>query len=238
MLAVFRVASRRLVVDRVFDGHPFAANRTIQALQRRGLVAQQKVARGRFGYQVLMLTGRGRDLVAARLDADGVPPSTAGPQRYWSAGGDPRQLAHDQHVVEAVGADVADALAKGGRVVRVRLESEIRGRLAAAEAAGRAAGGAEKAREARRAEARSLGLRVFAGAVPLPDALVEIEEPDGRRLVHAVEVATGAYTSKQMAQKRSAGFHVFSVPGLADGSRRKSRARLPDEEFPLSWGSR
>ena len=67
MLGVFRVASRRSIVTAIFDGHPFAANPTLGSLVRRGLIVQKKVPRGKSGYQVYMLTGKGRDLVAAGL---------------------------------------------------------------------------------------------------------------------------------------------------------------------------
>ena len=238
LLGVFRVAARRSIVHAVFDGHSFAANRTLASLERRGLIDKKTVPRGKTGYQVYMLTGRGRDLTAVRSQSSPQPGSVAGPQRYWSAGGDPRNLRHDHHVLDAVTAEVADCHPRGARVVRVRLESELRGRLAAADALGRRAGGEQGARDARRKEARQLGLRVFVGAVPLPDAIIEIEESDGSRSVRAVEVGSGHYSSKQLAEKRSAGFRIYRVPGFRTDDGRRRRATLPDEEFPLSWGGR
>ena len=56
LLAQFRTASRKSVVDSCFDGHPFAANRTLTALQERGLVERAKVPRGRTGYFVYHLS--------------------------------------------------------------------------------------------------------------------------------------------------------------------------------------
>ena len=238
MLGVFRVASRRSIVNAVFDGHPFAANRTLASLERRGLLVKQTVPRGKTGYQVFMLSGRGRDLTAVRSQSGPQLSSVAGAQRYWSAGGDSRQLRHDHHLIDAVTAEVADCHPRGARVVRVRLESEIRGRLAAADAIARRAGGPEAAKLARRKEAQQLGLRVFVGGVQLPDALLEIEETDGSRSVRAVEVSSGHYTSKQLADKRSAGFRIYHVPGFRTEGGRRQNARLPDEEFPLSWGGR
>ena len=47
MLGVFRVASRRSIVNAIFDGHPFAANPTLGALVRRGLIVQKKVPEAR-----------------------------------------------------------------------------------------------------------------------------------------------------------------------------------------------
>ena len=65
LLGVFRVAARRSIVNAVFDGHPFAANRTLASLERRGLIDKKTVPRGKTGYQVYMLTGRGRDSKSA-----------------------------------------------------------------------------------------------------------------------------------------------------------------------------
>ena len=124
----------------------------------------------------------------------------------------------------------------GGRVVRVRLESELRGRLAAAESGGRTVGGAEGARKARMGGARggAAGL-CFRG--PVAGSLVELEQADGRRIVRAVEVSTSAYSGKQLRAKRDAQFRVYSIPWFKTGGNRKSRGTLRDEQlFPLSWG--
>lgn len=237
MLGVFRVATRRSVVESCFDGHPFVANRVLADLESKKLIRKREVKHGKRGYQVYTLEGQGRDLLALerlRLDQQ---ESTAGPQRYWSDVGDKRQLRHDHHVFDAVCADSKDVLNRGGRVVRVRLESELRGRLAAAESGGRSVGGAEGARKARMAEARGLGLRVSAAGVPLPDVLVELEDADGRRIVRAVEVSTSAYSGKQVRAKRDAQFRVYSIPSFKTAGNRKASGTLRDEElFPLSWG--
>ena len=237
MLGVFRVATRRSLVESCFDGHPFVANRVLAELEKKKLIRKRQVNHGKRGYQVYTLEARGRDQLAlerSRLDRE---ESTAGPQRYWSDAGDSRQLRHDHHVFDAVCADSRDVLNSGGRVVRVRLESELRGRLAAAESGGRTVGGAEGARKARMAEARVVGLRVSASGVPLPDVLVELEQADGRRIVRAVEVSTSAYSGKQLRAKRDAQFRVYSIPWFKTGGNRKSRGTLRDEQlFPLSWG--
>ena len=92
-----------------------------------------------------------------------------------------RQLEHDHHVFEAVVQDTEDVRGRGGRIRRVRLEAELRGILAAAGESARQNEGKHGAERARRRAAEHVGLRVFAEGVPLPDALVEIEEADGRR---------------------------------------------------------
>ena len=236
-LGMFRVASRRSIADACFDGHPFAANRVMKSLIANGAVVARTVKKGKHGYQVYSLTGAGRDQLAINQRLLEQDQSSAGEQRFCAVGGDARQLRHDHHIFDAVRKDVAPVLNAGGKIVRVRLESELRGRLAAAEAMGRKAAGEPGAREARRKEAVTLGLRVFVRGVPLPDAVVELEEPDGRRVVRSIEVASGHYTSVQIAEKRDAGFRVYGIPGFRSGGGRKGRGTLRGEEtFPLSWG--
>ena len=236
-LGMFRVASRRSIADACFDGHPFAANKVMKSLIADGAVVTRTVPKGKHGYQVYSLSAAGRDRLAASQRLLEQDQSSAGPQRFVSVGGDARQLRHDHHLFDAVRKDVAPILNSGGKIVRVRLESELRGRMAAAEAMGRKEGGEVKAREARRKEAVRLGLRVFVRGVPLPDVVVELEEADGRRVVRSIEVASGHYTSVQIAEKRDAGFRVYGIPGFRSGGGRKGRGTLRGEEtFPLSWG--
>lgn len=237
-LGLFRVVSRKAIVADCFDGHPFAAGRTLASLEKRGIIVKRRVARGKRGYFVFSLSAHGRDLLAQqRAAADAEELSRSGEQRYWAAGGDDRQLRHDHHVYDAVRADVSDAVSRGSRVVRVRLESELRGRLAAAEAIGRRAGGPDRAKEARRREALHVGLHVFVDGAPLPDALVELEHPDGKRVVRAVEVASGHYSPAQLREKREAGFRLYGIPHFRTDGRRQRRGPLNrDDPFPLSWG--
>ena len=242
LLGIYRVLTRRSVVEHCFDGHPFAAGRTLPALVREGLVAVNTVPIGQKGYQVLSLTGAGRDRVALgarkhRRQADEEKDSDA--QRYWMGLADVRQLQHDHHVFEAVMQDTEDVRNRGGRIRRVRLESELRGLLAAAGETARLTEGRPGAERARRLEAVRVGLRVFAEGVPLPDALVEIEDADGTRSVRAIEVVTGNYTKAQVRQKQQAGFRLYALPGFRTESKRRRFGRVHGEDlFPLSWGGR
>ena len=133
--------------------------------------------------------------------------------------------------------DTEEVRSSGGRIRRVRLESELRGLLAAAGETARRSEGAGGAERARRKEAVRIGLPVFAERVPLPDALVEIEEADGSRSVRAIKVVTGSYTGAQVREKEQAGFRLYAIPGfLTDRKRRGFGTMGREESFPLSWG--
>ena len=234
-IGIFRVVARKALVEHCFDGHPFVANKALRQLQREGFVAARRIERGRYGYQVFTLTGKGRDRAAERRRRGAAARSVdSDEQRFWAGLGDLRQLRHDHQVFEAVARDCADVAASGGRVRRVRLESELRGLLAAADDEGRRRGGPAEARRVRAQAASAVGLRVFDEGVPLPDALVEVEERSGRVVTRAVELASGSYTHAQIAEKERAGFRVYGFK--SDRSKRMRALRV--EEFPLSWGGR
>ena len=251
-LGVFRVVSRRSLVDGCYDGHPFAASRVLAGLERRGLIAAHTVepperqprkgprsGRRSRGYQVFTLTGRGRDVVAGRRrdPARSVKRAVAADdQVFWQGLADIRQLQHDHYVFDAVAQETREIEKKGGHVRRVRLEHELRGLLAAAEYGGRKAAGDEGAAAARRGAAVEFGLRPVGRGVPLPDAVVEIEHADGSVSSRSIEVTTTQYSSVQVAEKRAAGFRLF-IPGGQPRKERGGGGRPADwEEFPLSWG--
>ena len=234
-IGIFRVVARKALVAHCFDGHPFAANKALRKLERDGLIEPVTVQRGKYGYQVFTLTGKGRDRAAERRrKGAGARAVLSEEQRFWEGLADRRQLRHDHQVFEAVAQDAADVAASGGRVRRVRLESELRGLLAAADDEGRRRGGPAEARRLRAEAAAGVGLRVFDDGVPLPDALVEIEEPSGRVVTRSVELASGSYTHAQVAEKERSGFRVYGF--RPDRSKRARSLRV--EEFPLSWGGR
>ncbi len=209
-MGTYRVLSRRALVEYGFDGHPFAASRTIAALERRSLIASSLIPRGRQGYQVYSLTPAGRDLIAKRRRRR----ERGDAQRLWAGFGDVRQLAHDHRVFEAVMQDTEQLRAEGGRIRRVRLEHELRGLLSVAGETARPTGGPAAANAARCQEARRIGLAVFDREVPLPDALIEIEDSRGQVVVRSIEVASSAYTRAQVRAKGLAGFRVYSIPGF------------------------
>ena len=235
LLGTYRVISRRALVEFAFDGHPFAASRTLASLERRGFAEASTIARGRRGYQVFSLTGSGRDLIAERRRKRRRD-ARREEQRFWSGFGDTRQLAHDHRVFEAVMQDTEQLRAEGGRIRRVRLESELRGVLSAAGETARVVSGPDAARVARCQAARRIGLAVFEREVPLPDALIEIEDAHGRVLVRGIEVASSSYTRAQVRAKRLAGFRLYSVPGFRRQERQRRLGTLDRDAFPLSWG--
>ena len=114
-------------------------------------------------------------------------------------------------VYRAAGAAQARIESAGGRVVRVRIDAELKGRLAArAERARRRAG--RRAAELERCRAAAaLGLPVEEGQVLVPDAQIEYVDAAGRTGRCNVEVASEHYRGRSIRAKARAGF-VLCAP--------------------------
>ena len=104
-------------------------------------------------FKVLTATERGRDAAQhAAVDAGHVPE-----QQTWSGIVKPAELSHDTAVYRAALDERARIKAAGGRVVRVRIDAELKATVATATEKARAEGGDRAADEAKRTAAQALG---------------------------------------------------------------------------------
>ena len=223
LVGVYGVVSRGRLVRDVFGGDGRRAHRVLKSLENAGLLASRRSSPGLSGYEVFALTPAGKTWARKRRRKAGPGSGrwVSDPDQVLSTGfGDFRQLLHDQRVAEAVQLDVQGAVAEGAVVKRVRLDAELRGTLASASEKVRPQGGAGAARAARLKVAADLGLKPLpSGVVPLPDALVELEHPDGRVEVRGIEVGSSQYTGRQIADKQAAGFRFYQPASSAPVSR-------------------
>ena len=235
LLAVYGVVTREKLVQEVFGGGGLAASRGLASLEREGLIERRRSAPGAYAYDVFALTRPGAAwLERRRKDRKRSKRASDDGQRAAVGFRDARQLLHDQRIFEAVQDDTRRDLESGSRIKRVRLDTEVRGLLASASETARGPQGPEAAAAARNRAARAVGLRPAPGGrVMIPDALVEIEHPDGRIETRGIEVGTSSYNSVQLAAKRSAGFRVY-VP--AGGGSRGGGSR--ETVLPASFGGR
>ncbi len=212
--AVFRAIAYRDVVRTHFDGHPYAAKRSLDRMQSEGLVEIVK-ARGPRGrtFLAVIATERG----AAR--ADRALWAARRQERAWHGQVKRREAAHDCAVYKAVVEAIEAAERDGGTVRRIRTETELKSLLAHASEKARAGQGREAADRARRQMARELGLPVSAqGKVSLPDAQVEILERDGVTVSRVdIEVVSDKYKSAQVAAKAAAGFRLSAMGPASAG---------------------
>ena len=139
------------VVKRHFDGQTFAAGAALGEAQRQGWIVREKAAGPKGGtYTVIVATPAGAARAASLWARAGRPD-----QRVHSGAVKASEMRHEVAVYRAASAAHARIEAEGGRVVRVRIDAELKGEIAAR---------AERARVGSlRLSARPLPLRLGKG---------------------------------------------------------------------------
>ena len=202
-VGMYRAVSYTDLSEQHYDGHPYAARRAVTRMVRAGLIEEHE-ATGPQGnpFTVLTATEKGRDAAhRAALDAGHVPE-----QETWTGLVKPAELSHDTAVYRAALDERARLEAEGGRVVRVRLDAELKSRVATATETARGAGGDRAAETAKAAAAQELGLPMQDGHVLYPDAQLDIEDRDGMGGRVNVEIASDHYHAAAIVAKAGAGF--------------------------------
>ena len=202
-VGMYRAVAYTDITEKHYDAHPYAARRAVTRMVRAGLVEEHE-ATGPQGntFTVLTATQRGRDAAhRAALEAGHVPE-----QQTWTGLVKPAELSHDTAVYRAALDERARIEAEGGRVVRVRLDAELKSLVATATEKARAERGDRAAEEAKAAAAQELGLPIKDGHVMYPDAQLEIEDGDGVSGRVNVEIASDHYHAAAIVAKAGAGF--------------------------------
>ncbi|MCY4506449.1 MAG: hypothetical protein OXG35_05760 [Acidobacteria bacterium] len=248
LLADLRVVSFRNLQEQAFAGHPYAARRGVRALVDQGLVEVREIepagrakgkASGHRGFKVAALTEAGARAVRARRRRKGSD------ARVWEGFVRARELAHDAGVSELVLETVERVKEVGGRVVRVRMEADLKAGVARAEK--RCPGGRAERKAARVAAAGRLGVPVDEdGLCHFPDALIEVEDESGQGSSLALELATGSYSARQVRAKLAMGMVLAFTGGsrsrrmlgrmarsfwFGSGKQKLARAQRPGRDF-------
>jgi hypothetical protein len=131
----------------------------------------------------------------------------------------PKEANHDADLYRLYQKVAGDIERKGGHVLRVALDYELKEKLY------RKLGEAQARKEARldlkkQMLVRELELRVVEGKVILPDMRIEYETSEGERARMDVELATSHYHGNHLAEKARAGFQIYARSQDADGLRR------------------
>lgn len=239
-IGVHGVVSYRDLAETHFGGHPHTTRRAVNAWIRSGLV-RETAARGPKGkpFKLLTLTRQGaaeaRGLAAARgMDRE---------QRIRPVCVRPEEAAHDTAVYRACRDEMQRIEEAGATVRRIRLDAELKGRIASAAESARRREGKRAADAERHRIARDLGLPIDAeGRILYPDAQIEYLGAEGRTGRVNVEVATGNYRERPLRAKAAAGFRLHANGpaaartlrklGLADEDR--SSIRGPADRDPAS----
>ena len=225
-VGLYRAVSYTDLSDQHFDGHPYATRRSVNHMIRAGLIEEHE-ATGPEGqsFTVLTATERGRDAAQrAAVDAGHVPE-----QQTWTGLVKPAELSHDTAVYRAALDERARIQAAGGRVVRVRIDAELKATVATATEKARAEGGDRAAHEAKLAAAQDLGLHVVnEDQVLYPDAQLDIEDAEGRSGRVNVEIVSDHYHAAAIAAKAGAGFALHGSSRSATRKIARALARETD----------
>ena len=198
---------------------PARASRALADLGRSGLLRVEGFRRGGRGLEAVTLTRDGKRLLEREVD-----PRDAGDldaQSYRSATARPSQVLHDTAVYRAARRECKRIEALGGRIERIRTDSDLRRIVDRIADEARESGSSEERSRSRAAAA--LGLAFAEGKLTLPDVRIECCLPDaigdlGERKFVDVEVATRDYREAALRAKAEAGFRIHAMD--IDGSLR------------------
>lgn len=209
----FRVVDTNDLAKFAYAGDRARMESDIRNLVRQGLAEERRTSvLKNESRQVLTLTRKGHRLIRRQnfLPKD---------QALYHGFVKPKEANHDADLYRLYQKIDGDIERKGGRVLRVALDYELKEKLY------RKLGEAQ-ARDDKRLDlqkqvfARELQLPVVQGKVVLPDMRIEYETQDADRNRVDVELATSHYHGNHLAAKAQAGFQIYARSQDASGLRR------------------
>jgi len=200
-LGKFRVINADDLARHGYGGNRGRMERETESLMRQGLVEQKRVEISLSkSSRMYALTKAGRRLMqrSGRVPHD---------QEIYAGFVKPREAKHDAELYRVYQKEVDRIERRGGRVRRVLLDFELKKKVNR-ELARR---GPEKDDpDKKRDVAERHVLRVVHGRIPVPDLQIEYEMPDQSIVRVNLELTTGDYRPRQLADKARAGFTLYS----------------------------
>jgi hypothetical protein len=173
----------------------------VENLLRQGLVEMKSVPHEEMGSrQLLTLTKNGHGFLTQTQSADKG-------QALYHGFIKPREAHHDADLYRLYQKVAAKIEGQGGSNLRVVLDYEMKERLYHDLA------NLDKDRnsaDGKQAIAEKYGLQVVRGKIPVPDVRIEYETRDGERARVDLELATGHYRGRNLAEKVLAGFSLYA----------------------------
>ena len=209
----FRVVDTNDLLHFAYAGSREHMESDIRNLVRQGLAEQRHTSIfKKESRQVLTLTKQGHRFIRTQdfLSKE---------QAIYHGLVKPKEAHHDADLYRLYQKVAVDIERKGGHVLRVVLDYELKEKLY------RKLGEAQARNEARldlqkQMLARQVELPVVEGKVILPDLRIEYETREGERARVDVELATNHYHGNHLAEKARAGFQIYARSQDADGLRR------------------
>jgi hypothetical protein len=206
----FRVVDTADLARFAYSGERSRMERDVSNLVRQGLVEQCGTSvLKQDSRQVLTLTRRGQHLIR---HLNFVPED----QAIYSGFVKPKEADHDADLYRLYHKAAEEIEGKGGRVLRVQLDYELKEKLY------RKLGKAQAGHLQRQKEefARELHLPVVQDKVSFPDLRIEYAT-EGLEVARVdLELATGHYHAGHLAEKARAGFQIYARSEDTAGLRR------------------
>jgi hypothetical protein len=212
-VAKFRVAAVEDIAKHAYAGDRSRLDSDLRNLIQQRLLEQRRtsVLKNR-SQQVLTLTKQGKRLICRQgfvLDD----------QAIYSGFVKPREADHDATLYRMYRKAADEIERKGGRVLRVQLDYELKTKLYRKLGQAHAQGEGQTQRR-KEALAREMQLPVVHGKVSFPDLRIEYANQEMEISRVDLELATSHYHAGHLAQKARAGFQIYARSEDAAGLRR------------------
>jgi len=210
----FRVVAARDLVEFAYNGDRSRMENDVESLARQGLANVTGIADSEHNrIQVLTLTKEGHKFLSRGkiLRPD---------QAIYHGLKKPKEAIHDAELYRLYHKVANEIESQGGRVLRVKLDYEMKHELYTRLA--RVSDDKGLAPEAVKEDvAQRYHLKVVSGEIPIPDLRVEyLRENDSEIQRRDLELATDHYRPRGLSQKARAGFQIYARRGETDRLRR------------------
>ena len=210
----FRVVATGDLAEFAYNGDHSRMENDVESLVRQGLLRQTGIADSEHNpIQVATLTKEGHKLLSR---GKVVSPN----QATYHGLKKPKEAFHDTDLYRVYHKVSDEIESRGGRVLRVQLDYEMKQELYARLA--RASQVKSRDAESLREEvAERYHLKVVSGKIPIPDLRIEyVKENDNEIQRRDLELATDHYRPRGLSQKARAGFQIYARHGETDRLRR------------------
>lgn len=200
-LGKFRAIAKEDLTEFAYNGDNGPPRPDVENLIRQGLIQMKVIPHEEKGSrQLLALTKAGHRFLAESRFA-------AKDQTLYFGFAKSREAHHDADLYRLYQKAAGKIERSGGRNLRVVLDYELKKRVYHDLAK---LGPDRVAADNKRSVAERHGLQVVRGKIPLPDVRIEYDMPEGERARVDIELATGHYRGRHLADKVRAGFSIYA----------------------------
>ena len=210
----FRVVGVNDLAELAYNGDRTRVESDIESLLRQGLVRRTGIADPDHNRtQVITLTKAGHKL----LSRGKVVPSS---QAIYHGLKKPKEAFHDADLYRVYHKAADEIESRGGRIIRVRLDYELKRELYAR----LARASRDKSRDPktlREEVAERFHFKTVSGKIPIPDLRIEYTKENDSQIQRVdLELATDHYRPQGLSEKARAGFQIYARRGETDRLRR------------------